>query len=202
MITISLCMIVKNEEDVLARCLDCAINFADEIIIIDTGSTDQTKEIAALYTEQIYDFEWIDDFSAARNFAFSKATMDYCMWLDADDVIRFEDQKKLVDLKNTLSLDTDMVMMRYYTGFDENGTPTFSYNRERLIKNNKGYSWQGAIHEAIIPSGNILYSDIAVYHQKIHPTDPDRNINIFEKLLESGHSLDMRQQFYYGRELY
>ena len=92
MITISLCMIVKNEEDVLARCLDCAINFADEIIIVDTGSTDRTKEIAALYTEQVYDFEWIDDFAAARNFAFSKATMEYCMWLDADDIIRFEDQ--------------------------------------------------------------------------------------------------------------
>ncbi|MBS6162304.1 MAG: glycosyltransferase [Clostridiales bacterium] len=202
MITISICMIVKNEEDVLARCLDCAINFADEIIIVDTGSTDRTKEIAALYTEQVYDFEWIDDFAAARNFAFSKATMEYCMWLDADDIIRFEDQKKLVDLKNTLPPDTDMVMMRYHTGFDKNGNPTFSYNRERLIKNNKGYSWQGAIHEAITPCGNILYTDIAVCHQKVHPTDPDRNINIFEKLRRSGHSLDMRQQFYYGRELY
>ena len=109
MITISLCMIVKNEEDVLARCLDCAINFADEIIIVDTGSTDRTKEIAALYTEQVYDFEWIDDFAAARNFAFSKATMEYCMWLDADDIIRFEDQKKLVDLKNTLPPDTPVL---------------------------------------------------------------------------------------------
>ena len=144
MITISLCMIVKNEEDVLARCLDFAINFADEIIIVDTGSTDRTKEIAALYTDQVYDFEWIDDFAAARNFAFSKATMEYCMWLDADD----------------------MVMMRYHTGFDKNGDPTFSYNRERLIKNNKGYSWQGAIHEAITPCGNILYTDIAVCNQK------------------------------------
>ena len=74
MITISLCMIVKNEEKVLARCLDSLEGLMDEIIIVDTGSTDRTKEIAAGYTDKIYDFEWVDDFSAARNFSFSKAT--------------------------------------------------------------------------------------------------------------------------------
>ena len=73
MITISLCMIVKNEEKLLARCLDSVAGLMDEIIIVDTGSTDRTKEIAARYTDKIYDFEWVQDFSAARNFAFSKA---------------------------------------------------------------------------------------------------------------------------------
>ncbi len=77
MIEISLCMIVKNEEKVLGRCLDSIADLMDEIIIVDTGSTDRTKEIAKKYTEHIYDFEWIDDFSAARNFSFSKATKDY-----------------------------------------------------------------------------------------------------------------------------
>ena len=77
MIQISLCMIVKNEERVLNRCLKSIADLMDEIIIVDTGSTDQTKEIARKYTENIYDFEWKDDFSAARNFAFSKATKDY-----------------------------------------------------------------------------------------------------------------------------
>ena len=71
--TISVCMIVKNEELNLAGCLDCLKAIADEIIIVDTGSTDRTKEIAEQYTDKVYDFEWIDDFSAARNFAFSKA---------------------------------------------------------------------------------------------------------------------------------
>ena len=66
-------MIVKNEEKLLARCLDSVAGLMDEIIIVDTGSSDKTKEIAARYTDKIYDFEWIDDFSAARNFAFSKA---------------------------------------------------------------------------------------------------------------------------------
>ena len=77
MITISLCMIVKNEEKVLARCLDSIADLMDEIIIVDTGSSDNTKEIAKKYTDKIYDFAWIDDFSAARNYSFSKATKEY-----------------------------------------------------------------------------------------------------------------------------
>lgn len=72
MITVSLCMIVKNEEDILARCLDSLKGLMDEIIIVDTGSTDRTKEIAANYTDKIYDFSWCDDFAAARNFFFFK----------------------------------------------------------------------------------------------------------------------------------
>ena len=75
MISISLCMIVKNEERVLERCLQSLQGLMDEIIIVDTGSTDRTKEIAKKYTDKIYDFTWIDDFSAARNFSFSKATI-------------------------------------------------------------------------------------------------------------------------------
>ena len=87
MITISLCMIVKNEEAVLDRCLSSIADLMDEIIIVDTGSTDGTKAIAARYTSQIYDFRWEDDFAAARNFAFSKASMEYIYAPDADEVI-------------------------------------------------------------------------------------------------------------------
>lgn len=72
MITISLCMIVKNEERVLKRCLDSVRDLVDEIIIVDTGSTDATKRIAAGYTDKIYDLTWNDDFSAARNLHFPK----------------------------------------------------------------------------------------------------------------------------------
>ena len=71
----SLCMIVKNEEAVLKDCLDSLQALMDEIIIVDTGSVDRTKEIAARFTDKVYDFVWVDDFAAARNFAFSKATM-------------------------------------------------------------------------------------------------------------------------------
>jgi glycosyltransferase involved in cell wall biosynthesis len=142
MIDISLCMIVKNEEDVLGRCLESVKDIADEIIIVDTGSTDSTKEIAKKYTNNIYDFEWVDDFSKARNFAFSKATKQYIMWLDADDVILEKDKIKLEKLKKEIKDDVDIVMMKYDIAFDENGNPTFSYYRERLFLKSKNYKWK------------------------------------------------------------
>ena len=141
MVTISLCMIVKNEEDVLGRCLECVRGIVDEIIIVDTGSIDNTKKIALEYTDKIYDFNWIDDFSAARNNAFSKATKDYILWLDADDMILEEDIKKFKDLKQILTQDVDNVMMMYNVGFDENGTVTLSYFRERLSKRINNTMW-------------------------------------------------------------
>lgn len=202
MVTISLCMIVKNEEDVLARCLQSVCDLMDEIIIVDTGSSDRTREIAKEYTEQVYDFTWIDDFSAARNYSFSFATMDYTMWLDADDVLLEEDRQALRRLKQELSPEIDVVMMKYHTAFDEEGKPTFSYYRERLVKTALHLTWQGAVHEVITPTGNIRYEEIAVTHRKLHPSDPDRNLRIFERILRTGGALDARQQFYYARELY
>ena len=90
----SLCMIVKNEERVLARCLDSLKDVMDEIIIVDTGSSDRTRRIAAEYTDLIYDFARVDDFSAARKFAFSKATGDYIYSADADEYLDEENQAK------------------------------------------------------------------------------------------------------------
>ncbi len=93
MSSISLCMIVKNESQVIERCLKCVSDLVDEIVIVDTGSTDDTMSIARKFTDSIYEFPWIDDFSAARNFSFSKATKEYIMWLDADDIILDEDKE-------------------------------------------------------------------------------------------------------------
>lgn len=159
MITISLCMIVKDEEDVLARCLESAADAADEIIIVDTGSADATKEIARRYTDKVYDFAWTDDFSAARNFSFSKAEMEYCMWLDADDILLEADRAALLDLKRTLDPAADVVMLRYHAAFDADGKPTLSYYRERIVRNSPEFRWAGAVHEAITPSGVVVYGD-------------------------------------------
>ena len=86
MVTFSLCMIVKNEERILERCLSSVADLMDEIIVVDTGSEDKTKQIAAQFTDKIYDFTWTGSFSDARNFAFSKAGCDYIYSADADEI--------------------------------------------------------------------------------------------------------------------
>ncbi len=202
MVSISLCMIVRDEEEVLARCLDSIAPAVDEIVIVDTGSLDRTKEIAAGYTHKLYDFQWCDDFSAARNFAFSKGTMDYLMWMDADDVLPPASLQALLELKESLDPQVTVVLMPYNVAFDQGGRPSFSYERERLIKNGAGLCWRGAVHEAIAPRGKILRSDVVVEHRKTKPGDPDRNLRIYEKQLAEGRSLGPRERFYYARELF
>ena len=201
MATISLCMIVKNEEKVLARCLESVKNAVDEIIIVDTGSNDKTKEIALKYTDKVFDFEWIDDFSAARNFAFSKGKMDFLMWLDADDVVSQENCAKLIELKEKLT-GTDVVMMKYNTAFDENGNPIFSYYRERIVRRSLPHQWKGPVHEVIECKGISLYSDIAIHHKSVKTKYSTRNLEIYEKQAKNGEKMQPRDLFYYGRELY
>lgn len=203
MVSISLCMIVRNEEKVLKRCLSGVQKFADEIIIVDTGSVDRTREIARLFTDRVYDLIWEDDFSAARNFAFSKGTGDYLFWLDADDVIPEKEQEKLRKLKERLAEDKpDVVMMKYAVGFDDNDRPSFFFYRERLIRRCAQAVWNGRIHEAVTPFGKILKEDITIEHRKIGRGDPDRNLRIFEEMIREQGVLAPREQYYYGKELY
>lgn len=200
MATISLCMIVRNEEKVLARCLDSMRGIADEICITDTGSTDKTREIARKYGS-VQEFLWCDDFSAARNFSFAQAHMDYTLWLDADDVILPSDRQKFLALKAQLDGSADVVMLTYHTGFDEQGRPTFFCYRERLLKTSAHFRWTGAVHECIVPRGKIAYGDAAVTHRKPPCAYSDRNLKIYQKLLAKGEKLDARGSYYYAREL-
>lgn len=196
---LSVCMIVKDEQEVLARCLDSVKKFADQIIIVDTGSTDETVEIAKKYTDEIHFFKWCDDFSAARNYAFEKADGDYLMWLDADDVITDLNVGKIIELKN--SPDFDLAFFKYCSNF-ENDRPTLVYYRERVVKKSKNYKFVGAVHEVIIPSGKTVYCDIEIHHKKIKTNQPFRNLFILQKQLAMGVCLDERQKFYLARELF
>ncbi len=201
MFTISLCMIVKNESAVLKRALDCVKKFADEIIIVDTGSEDNTKEIAKKFTEKVYDFAWCDDFSKARNFSFSLASCDYQMWLDADDVITDENIQKINALKNNFA-DVDVFMCKYSTGFDSENQPSITYFRERILKRADNFKWQGFVHEVIAPCGKIEYTDIEIEHHKVVAGDPKRNLKLYQKALKKGVQFSPRELYYYARELF
>ncbi|MGN1223093.1 MAG: glycosyltransferase [Christensenellales bacterium] len=201
MVKLSLCMIVKNEEDVLDRCLNSCYKLFDEIIIVDTGSKDKTKEIAKRYTNKIYDFKWCDDFSKARNFSIRKCTCEYFMWLDADDVITAKNLKALLNLKNQIT-NEDIIYLKYDIDFNENNKPTFSFFRERIIKNNGKFLFNDAIHEAITPSENICFVDnISIEHRKIKKTPKGRNLKIYNQMIKNKKDFTPRMQFYYSREL-
>lgn len=201
MAEISLCMIVKNEEKVLERCLESVKGLVDEIVIVDTGSEDRTAEIAGQYTSLVYEIPWKDNFAWARNFSFSKAGKEYCMWLDGDDVISPENRERFLREKEGMDGTEDVVMMKYGMDFDPNGKPAFSYYRERIIKNHQEFVWKGRVHEAIEPKGKIVYWDTVIYHKKEGAGEPGRNLRIYEKMKEEGEIFGPRELFYYGREL-
>ena len=199
---ISLCMIVKDEEEVIGRCLESVKDLVDEIIIVDTGSKDKTKKIVSKFTDKIYDFEWVNDFAKARNFSFSKATKDYILWLDADDVILEADRKKFKELKEKIDGSVDLYQMKYNYTVDENNNPTLVQIRARLLKREKNYQWVSPIHEVIIPTGNIEKVDMAITHKKLEIKDVNRNLKIFEKMKADGIEFDDRQEYCYAKELY
>lgn len=193
-------MIVKNEENTIGRCLSSVKDLVDEIIIVDTGSTDRTKEIVQAFNAVIYDFEWVDDFAAARNYAFSKATQNYILWLDADDVILPQDRTKFSNLIEHLEPDVDSVTMNYHLSFDEDGNVTSSLRRNRLVKKSRGFQWHGAVHEFLAVGGKVIDSNVAVTHISEHK-DSDRNLLIYEKRLAFGEQFEPRDMLYYANEL-
>ena len=189
-------MIVKDEESCLQRCLSSAADFVDEIVVVDTGSVDATKQIARQFTSKIYDFAWEDDFSKARNFAFSKAEGDYILWLDADDFISPDNMEKLKKLKEQMNGSVDVYMLKYEIDFNEQNESIFTYFRERILKNDGTFFWQGAVHEVVTPHGKIEYCDIAIKHLKLTHNSSKRNLRIYQALQKKGKVFSAREQYY------
>lgn len=202
MITISLCMIVKNEERILARCLDSLKGLMDEIIIVDTGSVDRTKEIAARYTDKIYDFEWVDDFSAARNFAFSKATQEYIYSADADEVLSEENRERFLQLKEALLPEIEIVQMKYGNQLQFGTVYNFDEEyRPKLFKRQREFVWEEAIHETVRLQPIVYDSDIVITHMPT-ASHAGRDLQNFRKQIAGGKRLSVRLQEMYARELY
>ena len=204
-VTVSVCLIVRDEEAVLERCLKNASQFADELIVVDTGSVDSTRDIACKYTDLVYDYTWQYDFAAARNFSFSKATCDYIMWLDADDDMDGEAIEKIQYLKANMPPEIDAVFFRYRGDDSSDGSvENWEIVRDRLIRRTINPTWQYPIHELIQidASWNILHRpDISIVHRKVRENVKRRNINIFEMKMQDGYELDAMSRSYYCREL-
>ncbi|MDF2523579.1 MAG: glycosyl transferase family 2 [Clostridiales bacterium] len=194
-------MIVKNEAATIERCLRSVASATDEIIIVDTGSTDQTKELVRQFTDKIYDFPWIDDFAAARNAAFSHASQEYILWLDADDVLLPNDLQKLLLLKQNADGTVDAYTMNYNVSFDEGGNVVSTLGRNRLVKRSKNFQWIGPVHEYLEVGGKVNSTDISVTHKKENYDTCDRNLTIYENRLAKGEDFSPRDLYYYANEL-
>lgn len=202
MISISLCMIVKNEEQVLDRCLSSIADLVEEIIIVDTGSCDNTKKIARRYTTNIYDFSWNGSFADARNFSFSKATKEYIYCADADEVLDQANRERFLLLKQTLLPEIDIVQMFYCNQLSFNTIYNFDKEyRPKLYKRLRSFCWEGAIHEAVRLQPVIYDSDVEILHL---PTGEhtSRDLRAFETLWQKGIRLDKRLHNIYAKELF
>lgn len=198
MSTLSVCLIAKNEEAVIERVLTCASKFADEIIVVDTGSTDNTKNIAKKFTDKVYDFTWINDFAAARNYSFDQATMDYCMWLDCDDVISDDS----IDLINFHKFFLDKVGDGFTAPYKCSDTVTNVVTR--IVKRGS-CKWVGFIHEYLNFTGPKTKLDFEVVHSKPESSsvrDAGRNLRIFEQKMQEGVKFSARDYLYFSKELY
>ena len=156
-------MIVKNEEALLAECLDSLKAAMDEINIVDTGSTDRTKEIAASYTDRVFDFPWTGSFSDARNFSFSKATGDYIYCADADELLDEENQQKLLRLKEQLETAPEIeIVQMHYVNQLQNGS-VYNFDKEyrpKLFQRLRTFRWADPIHEQVVTEPLVFDSDI------------------------------------------
>ncbi|OGU16200.1 MAG: hypothetical protein A2X61_13040 [Ignavibacteria bacterium GWB2_35_12] len=170
---LTLSMIVKNEEDNLAGCLDSVRDVVDEIVIVDTGSTDRTREIAKKFNAKIFDFEWVNDFAAARNEALKHSTGEWVLYLDADERL---DEISKANIRNLLMNSGDEIGGFICTiesdHFQLNGSTERHRGGYPRIFRNYGFpkiSFQGRVHEQITPSifalgKSINFSDIVIEH--------------------------------------
>lgn len=146
MITIG--MIVKNEEKVLEECLQHLVVYGYEIVIADTGSTDQSKEIALKYTNHVYDYEWKNDFSDARNFVITKAMNEYILFVDSDEIVQpFEKEVLEQSIKeNPKAIGRVLLINEYYRNQEK------YIGKERLNRlfSKFQYEFKGRIHEQLV----------------------------------------------------
>lgn len=201
MANISVCMIVKNEEATLARCLDSLGAVPDEIVVVDTGSTDKTMQIAAQYTDKVFSFPWVDDFAAARNFSLSKAVCDYVYVADADEVVSLENLQRFLQLKEALLPEVEVVEMAYVNKHSFATTENFRLEyRPKLFRRLRPFVFVDPIHEALRTDPVVYRSNIEVFHMPLQDHSK-RDLSHFLRLVNAGQAFSPRLEMMYAREL-
>ena len=147
-LTLSLCMIVRDEEEMLPRCLEAIAPVVDEIIVVDTGSRDATIEIARSFGARVIEYEWTDSFAEARNVSFDAATGDWVMYLDADEVLVSEDAERLRALTGHTWREAFYLVRNNHVGGTDDGYATTD-NVLRMFRNRPQYRFEGRVHEQI-----------------------------------------------------
>jgi len=194
---LSIFSIVKNEHEMCSGAWE-SVKGADELVIVDTGSTDDTVEIAKTYTDNVYYFEWQDDFSLAKNYAMSKCTGDWVMGLDADWRLEEGGIEKIREAIDKYGEEHDVINVTLVFS----GSPGHAHIMPNIFKNDGSIKYSGAVHESVNKPG---FSNgevkINYCYGPSHKLDPDRNIRILKKEMENQPN-NPRWIFYLAREYY
>lgn len=207
---VSVCMIVKNEEQGLGRCLESVREIADEVVVVDTGSTDRTVEIAQAHGAQVSCFEWCDDFSAARNTAIDRAANDWVLIMDGDDELEPGGGRTL---RRALASNPEAEIFSLRTRIPHGANTGMSLiDHPRLFRRDRGLRFAGAVHEQVVwPDGTPAGPDVATgvvvhHHGYVEGDDPmverdERNLRILRRRVENEPD-DVWAQFNLGHYYY
>jgi glycosyltransferase involved in cell wall biosynthesis len=202
-----LCIIARNEEDNLRECLKSVTTLVDEIVIVDTGSTDGTKLVAASFGARIVDFVWRDDFSAARNECMRHAAGDWLFWLDADERLDVANQSRMRFLLGELQAENVAYAMLQLSRLSNATSLPLSKTTVRLFRNDPKLHWRNRVHEQILPAlreygAELRRVDVTIDHLGFQDTNAlrskrDRNLYLLQ-LDEAEHPNDVGILFNLG----
>jgi GT2 family glycosyltransferase/predicted Zn-dependent protease len=166
---VSLCMIVRDEERNLPECLRSVRDLVDELIIVDTGSSDHTRDVAGAWGARVFEFRWVDNFSAARNESIRHATGGWIFWMDADDRIDPDHRERLRALFASLNDENAAYVMKCLCVPAEPSGAVTAVDHVRLFRNRPEHRWRYRVHEQILPAlrstgADVRWCDAAIRH--------------------------------------
>ena len=208
---VSFCLIVKNEEERLARCLGSVVDLVHETVVVDTGSTDRTKEIAVAHGARVFDFPWQDSFAAAMNESIGRASGDWIFWLHADHWIDETNRDRLRQLFAGLGEEKVAYLMKWHCLSRGSGEQGLAIDTAHLFRNHPQIRWRGRVHEQIRPAierlgGSTRFTEVVIFHSGYedpieHHGKLVRNLRLLE-LDTAENPADISMLFHLGWTLY